>query len=665
MRLGIKTKVLLLVSGVALVSTLLMSASIIWMNYQQFQVALEQRFALAGSLGEMSLTQFASDAKSGIVGIGNQPKLAKDTLVGLSASKPNRKNFFPFFYAMADYAKQFGAVQSTIHFLSKKNPEFQLYGLQTNAGQNIYSFSTKPEQAGSEALAVTRDEFGLFSISDQASQNLGNHFPLEITGTEEALSIIRSGDQLYLHFTEPLTNTTLGKEKGKSKAFAYRGLKYGVMQSYVELPADYVRLLEEKTGMNVSLYTLDFLPGSGFLSNELESSVFEGNQTFKAHVEGEAFINSALPLTVNGKTAAYLILSVPETELTEQLIKSATVILGVGIVILFLSALLALPMVLLFVRPIQAISKRMDEISQGGGDLTQQLNVRSRDEIQELAQHFNKFLQSIREVIQQISGASSTLHSTIDLMGNSSQEMNISANNIAKAVNDQFDLSHEIKRTTESTQTSIQDISSEIHNLSEMAKEITNVHAVEGEMAVKTSIESVGLIKESFDKINRSLSIIADISNQTNLLSLNAAIEAAKAGEQGKGFAVVADEVRNLAERSNTATHEISLLIQESEQRMEAGQQSSHQVQEKIHTVISSINMTKEKLDTLSGSFQSMMEMNADTVHKIIDLDGLSESNASAATQMSHTLDEQNKNSKDIAQICEQLSNLVRKFVID
>lgn len=601
----------------------------------------------------------------GIDSIGNQQELTKNTLVGLSAAQPLRKNFFKFFHAMADYAKQYGAAQTMVYFTSKNQPNFQIYGLQMGQGGEVISFSTKPEEIEKMPLNILRDQFGLFEVANETITDLKTLFPLDPGNLSEGLAILRQEGKLYLVLTQPLINDIIGQPKGKAKGFVYRGLNYGYLRSYVELPSQWLDALKEQTGMQVSLYTQEQQPGFGFLNQSLEPLTFESHQIFETLVDDQVYLNIVKPLTLGSQVVAYLIVSTPKAELLSQLWDSALIICGVGLVTMILSVLFALPITGILTRPLQQISVRMAEISQGGGDLTQKLHIASNDEVGDLAKNFNHFLQSIHGIIQQIKGASTTLSETMAFMAEFSEEMNVSAEQIVEAVQSQNELSHTIHTTTESTQKTIEEISGEIGSLSQMAKEITEVHAVEGEKAVKTSIDNVSLIKDSFDKINQSLSIITDISNQTNLLSLNAAIEAAKAGEQGKGFAVVADEVRILAERSSKATGEISHLIDESKQRMEAGQQSSLQVQEKIHTVITSINSTKDRLDQLSGSFLSMMETISDTVYKIKDLDSLSETNASAATQMGQSLVEQKHNSKHIAEICEQLNTLVHQFVIE
>ncbi len=666
MKLSIRLKILFLVGAMSLLSTLLIIGGTIWLNSQHFKQSLLERFTLARNLGELSYAQFVEDARSGLEAIGRQPELVRETLVGLSANRPRRRNFYNFFYTLADYGQQYRAEQTAVYFISKNNPNFQVFGAQSGYGERVFSFATEAGKSGKEPEELQRNEFGMIlpKESDLPS-GWELEFPRQLATHSANVELYSVNEKLYLDMTVPLINQSMGKAKQENqKAFAYLGLHYGVIRSFLELSPEWLIALEANTGMTLNLYTADGKHGLGDLKNGIKLPQLESGELFEMEYGETIYLSIAQPLQMGDRLVGYMVFSVPDVSLKQRQQESTILLLVIGGLSLLLAIVVTLPVVLIFVRPIHMIAHRMAEIAQGRGDLTQSLKVTTGDEVEWLASNFNTFMQSIRQIVKDINAASENLNDTVGVMAHSVEGTKDETDKIAEAVHEQSELTHAIAETFSTMSGNILKMGNDIHGLSQETETTTNVHAVAGEKAIETSLQSMKLIEETFDKMNTTLRTIAGIAKQTNLLSLNAAIEAAKAGEQGKGFAVVATEVRELADRSNKATVEIRHLMQESQDRMKAGKESSLEVQTTIQTVITAVKTSKDKLDELSGSSQRMTARSEETMGRIKTLDSLSESNSQATQEMQQHSATQNKNASQISTISKQLDNLVHKFIV-
>jgi methyl-accepting chemotaxis protein len=291
-----------------------------------------------------------------------------------------------------------------------------------------------------------------------------------------------------------------------------------------------------------------------------------------------------------------------------------TYILG-GVAIL-LSILIAFLLTRSITRPLSDGVSVMNRLSEG--DLTVNVEVRSRDEIGELLSAMKNMVMNLIEVVTQVGAAA-------DNVSSGSEELSTSAQSLSQGATEQA-------ASIEETSSSMEEMVATIKQNAENALQ-TEKMAVRSAGDASESGKAVNEAVTAMKQIAEKISIIEEIANQTNLLALNAAIEAARAGEQGKGFAVVASEVRKLAERSQTAAGEITNLASNSTQVAEkAG--------EMLKKLVPDIQKTADLVKEISAGSREQ-ETGADQISLAVQqLDKVTQGNAAAAEETASTAEE-------------------------
>ena len=314
--------------------------------------------------------------------------------------------------------------------------------------------------------------------------------------------------------------------------------------------------------------------------------------------------------------------------------ESAVTGLAIGCV---LALVIALTFALLITRSIVAPLKKMTavmrDIAEGEGDLTKNIYLTNKDELGELSKWFDMFMDNIQEDITQIGESTHRI-------AESSVQLHATAEQIASGAEEVASQSEKVAIASEQMSASSRDIAQNCHVAAEGSRHASEA-AISGAKIVDETISVMNRIvvrvKDTADTIERlgdrseQIGVIAgtiqEIADQTNLLALNAAIEAARAGEQGRGFAVVADEVRKLAERTRKATTEISEMIQSIQnetrgavmamemgvQEVTDGSQKAAQSGEALSRILAQINGVTTQISQVTKAAQEQ----TDTTHEI------------------------------------------------
>ncbi|MEH6500564.1 MAG: methyl-accepting chemotaxis protein [Pseudoalteromonas distincta] len=324
-------------------------------------------------------------------------------------------------------------------------------------------------------------------------------------------------------------------------------------------------------------------------------------------------------------------------------------------------------------RTLKRLSVLMGQVA--GGDMTVQVEVDSRDELGALASEFNDTVERIRELIRQVSQTAGEVHQQSQQVESISSESSQAVasqrsqiEQVATAMNEMSATSQEVARSAAMAVTSAEQVNTETLNGRKLVESsVEGIRKLAGE--IENSVKVINKLADDSTSISRVLEVIKGVAEQTNLLALNAAIEAARAGEQGRGFAVVADEVRTLARRTQQSTEEIEQMIarlQEGVGGAVKAMGASHgmtgstveaslKVQEALGNILQSVTQIVDQSQQIAAAAEEQTAVSHDIDHNIVQINQAGERTAEGARQAEQS-------SNRMAQLVKDLQHIISAF---
>ncbi|MFJ7825991.1 methyl-accepting chemotaxis protein [Psychrobacillus sp. NPDC096623] len=376
-------------------------------------------------------------------------------------------------------------------------------------------------------------------------------------------------------------------------------------------------------------------------------------------------------------------------------------IISISIILVILLLVGSIALVILFtnriVRPIRAITKNAEEIANGNlaVDIVQ---VKTRDEVAALQKSFEQMTLNLREVITHVSDSSNQVAASAEeLMASADETMkgteliSNSIQQVSEGAEHQTNMAHESARSAEESSAAVTLIAEKAKETMEITV-ATNEKTMQGSAFVQDTVAQMGLINEAVletdmalvtlnersKEIVNILKLITDIADQTNLLALNAAIEAARAGEAGKGFAVVADEVRKLSEQTRKSVSDISEIATEIEietkktvtsitgvkEKVDSGLTIAHNTEVTFQEILTSVEQVKEQVGDISSITNNIHKIVKDVASHANNMSTVASDTFDSSSSVAAASEEQLASMEEVTAAAISLANLAEDLQV-
>uniref|UniRef100_UPI004048C155 methyl-accepting chemotaxis protein n=1 Tax=Shewanella baltica TaxID=62322 RepID=UPI004048C155 len=332
---------------------------------------------------------------------------------------------------------------------------------------------------------------------------------------------------------------------------------------------------------------------------------------------------------------------------TEQMTDKSFAILLIALFLTGITGFIIMIAAHRMVVPIKNMADNLNDIAKGEGDLTKRLAVKGEDEIAQLGRSFNLFVDKLQNIIgdvatatAKVKTAANAIHAQTKVMSSQLVSHNNETDQVVTAITEMSSTANEVAKNTtqvaEATHAATGDVANAQRCVDASLEEIASLMS-----QINNAAGSIKSLSEQSQKINSVLSVIGGIAEQTNLLALNAAIEAARAGEQGRGFAVVADEVRNLASRTQASTLEINEMLSALHKLVTQAVKAMEESQQSCVRSVDSSRTISDSLGSVTSAVTAINDMSTQI--------------AAAATEQSSVTEEINRNVYAIQEIVNEL----------
>ncbi|WP_020410004.1 methyl-accepting chemotaxis protein [Hahella ganghwensis] len=352
-------------------------------------------------------------------------------------------------------------------------------------------------------------------------------------------------------------------------------------------------------------------------ANQVSQAVAQGvsGDYYRAEFEDEKGVEHTLYVLKMEGTPWSLAFAIPSSLLNLQTVNVIKTLAGIQIPL----ALLIVGFCFFSFRKLSTrlvfLREKINQLSMGNADLTARVDINSKDEVGEIGQSVNKFIEFLHGMMQSVSGSCQEISG---YLGEVEQQIERNREVIRRHSDE---TGQAVVAITEMS-ASAEHVASNAENAASFTQNVSN-EALESKQTVLVASKSVEDLLEEVDsaatnvsnmnentiQIGTIIKVIGDIAEQTNLLALNAAIEAARAGEQGRGFAVVADEVRNLAARTQTSTEEINEMLLKLESGVGSVVDSMDKTKESCHSAAENTRKVNSRLDSMAESVSQINEL--------------------------------------------------------
>jgi len=390
-------------------------------------------------------------------------------------------------------------------------------------------------------------------------------------------------------------------------------------------------------------------------------------------IDGELVITEAIE--DNGSVIGHISMRLNLSELDATVNKAIYDAIILVIIISAIAAAIAFLVQASIVKPVKNVVQALRDISEGEGDLTRRLPVNGTDEIAELATCFNTFVGRLHGIISSVADTAQEVSENAHMVSQLSNENE-------NAIRNQQAEIEQVVVAVKQMANVVQDVTESVSETAEKALQADNAAAAGKEVVndttrqieslaqeIRTASEVIDRLRNETVSIGSVLDVIRGVAEQTNLLALNAAIEAARAGEQGRGFAVVADEVRTLASRTQSSTTEIQEMIErlqvgakEAVEMMEGGTVQAEasvakagEATQSLEDITGLVTVIRDRTNQVAVASEEQSSATQQIEGNIDSISQVASSTAESSTRI-------NSNTTSLAETAEKLTNLVGRF---